>query len=122
MKGRLLFLLAGILLGGAAIVVAQDRTPQPISSQPSTDPAVLPGLPVVQVPEAKKADSLEAQVEQLRLIQVEKEKLNTREQALITNVLKLMEERRNEMQRIEQFLNSLRIVRKDEITDAIHDR
>src|SRR5450755_2483777 len=84
MKGRLLFLLAGILLGGAAIVVAQDRTPQPISSQPSTDPAVLPGLPVVQVPEAKKADSLEAQVEQLRLIQVEKEKLNTREQALIT--------------------------------------
>ena len=107
MKGRFLFLLIGMLLVGAAVVTGQGPAPQPTAPLPPSEPDAIQALPFVQVPETamEKRESLGALVEQLKLIQEEKQKLKIKEQALIADIRKIIEERRNEIQKIEGMLS-----------------
>jgi hypothetical protein len=105
MKGHFLLLLAGVLLVGVAIVTAQDPVPQQTSPPPLAESSAIQELPYFQAPEPAKVESLESLVKRLKVIQEEKQKLNMAEQALIANIRKVIQERRNEIQKIEEMLN-----------------
>src|SRR6266702_6766112 len=102
MKGRFLILLVGLLLVGAAIVTAQDPAPQPMAVWPITEPPAIQTLPFVQDPLLAKTESLEVLVQRLKVIQEEKQKLNASEQALIADIRKVINERRIELQKIDE--------------------